>query len=123
MRAAVIAQREMGWRLGLALIPHPQPFSLREKGVNLPSPLVGEGLGVRASLPSPLVGEGLVRIVRGETLSIFGITPLSPCGRGAGGEGITPLSPCGRGVGGEGITPLSPCGFKGGQMEWLNVSI
>jgi len=58
VRAAVIAQREMGWRLGLALIPHPQPFSLREKGVNLPSPLVGEGLGVRASLPSPLVGEG-----------------------------------------------------------------
>ena len=30
-------------------IPHPRPFSLREKGVNLPSPILGEGLGVRAT--------------------------------------------------------------------------
>jgi len=34
-------------------IPHPLPFSLREKGVKLPSTLVGEGLGVRASPLSP----------------------------------------------------------------------
>jgi len=42
----------------LILFPHPQPFSIREKGVNLPSPALGEGLGVRVSSPLPL-GEGL----------------------------------------------------------------
>ena len=41
----------------LILLPHPQPFSLREKGVKLPSPALGEGPGVRVCSPRP-VGEG-----------------------------------------------------------------
>ena len=61
-------------------IPHPQPFSLKEKGVNLPSAV----LGVRASLPSPLVGEG-----SGVRASL-----LSRSGRWARGEGISPLPLC-----------------------------
>jgi len=48
----------------MAILPHPQPFSLREKGVQLPSPC-GRGAG----------GEGLL--------------PSTP-GRGAGGEGLSP---------------------------------
>jgi len=61
--------------IAIAIVPHPLPFSLREKGVELPSPH-GRGAG----------GEGLLP---------------SPHGRGAGGEGLLP-SPHGRGAGGEG---------------------
>jgi len=61
--------------IAIAIVPHPLPFSLREKGVELPSPH-GRGAG----------GEGLLP---------------SPHGRGAGGEGLLP-SPPGRGAGGEG---------------------
>ena len=39
--------------IAIAIVPHPLPFSLREKGVKLPSTLVGEGLGVRAAPLSP----------------------------------------------------------------------
>ena len=61
--------------IAIAIVPHPLPFSLREKGVELPSPH-GRGAG----------GEGLLP---------------SPHGRGVGGEGLLP-SPPGRGAGGEG---------------------
>jgi len=61
--------------IAIAIVPHPLPFSLREKGVELPSPH-GRGVG----------GEGLLP---------------SPHGRGVGGEGLLP-SPPGRGAGGEG---------------------
>ena len=47
--------------IAIAIVPHPLPFSLREKGVELPTPH-GRGVG----------GEGLLP---------------SPPGRGAGGEG------------------------------------
>jgi hypothetical protein len=43
-------------------IPHPWPFSLREKGVFSPRPL-GEGLGVRVISPRPPVEETGVRVI------------------------------------------------------------
>ena len=103
MRAAVIAQREMGWRLGLALIPHPQPFSLREKGVNLPSPL-GSGAGGEGCSPLPPCQEGCQ-----------GLDFLpSPCpGRGAGVRAAS-LSRPERGAGGEGLLPSPVLGEEPG---------
>jgi len=51
-----------GRQCGVAVeIPHPQPFSLREKGVNLSSVVLG-----------------------------VGVAPLARLGRGAGAEGIPP---------------------------------
>jgi hypothetical protein len=42
--------------IAIAIVPHPLPFSLREKGVELPSPH-GRGVGGEGLLPSPH-GEG-----------------------------------------------------------------
>jgi len=102
-------------------LPHPRPFSLREKGVRLPSPLVGEGLGVRDYSPLPLgEGRGVRALPLGAPVGVRkshslphprpfslrekGVRLPSPPGRGVGGEGLLP-SPPGRGAGGEGLLP------------------